>query len=531
MTDEYKENENESNRPAGGEPPEPQLPGEAGQAAENPPPGDKKSPWARPAGRKKPRTRARVLTVVGIALAAVAAVLLALFLVYRSFVRPPSLEQPESQPPEPSESQQAEPEDEEFNGVRPYLTGERKQDFYTFLLVGRDVAGGGLTDTIMLVAYDVPNQALSIMSIPRDTMVNAPWDVKKINSVYNMAGGGEDGIASLKSYVADLVGFEPDFTVTVEWEAVGELVDAIGGVWFDVPFNMYYRDEYQDLFINQPKGYRLLSGDDAMQVVRWRQNNSGVSSGVSESDITRTQIAQDFLTAVVRQCLQIQNVTKIKELANIFTEYVDTELTVGELLWFAEQALVGGLSADDMYLCTMPYTGEYVYSRTIGNHQSYVVPDSDALIETVNQHFNPYLELVTMANLDHMSANSDGSVSSSTGTVRDTQATYPESYWAPPEPEPTETEEPAPSETDAPPESTETTEPLPGETDPMPTDSPPVETGTEPTDPLPSESGTAETPVESETPQETQPAGETGAIPETPSPAPPAETTAPDMTQ
>ena len=179
MTDEYKENENESNRPAGGEPPEPQLPGEAGQAAENPPPGDKKSPWARPAGRTKPRTRARVLTVVGIALAAVAAVLLALFLVYRSFVRPPSLEQPESQPPEPSESQQAEPEDEEFNGVRPYLTGDRKQDFYTFLLVGRDVAGGGLTDTIMLVAYDVPNQALSIMSIPRDTMVNAPWDVKK----------------------------------------------------------------------------------------------------------------------------------------------------------------------------------------------------------------------------------------------------------------------------------------------------------------------------------------------------------------
>ena len=76
-----------------------------------------------------------MLTVVGIALAAVAAVLLALFLVYRSFVRPPSLEQPESQPPEPSESQQAEPEDEEFNGVRPYLTGERKQDFYTFLLV------------------------------------------------------------------------------------------------------------------------------------------------------------------------------------------------------------------------------------------------------------------------------------------------------------------------------------------------------------------------------------------------------------
>lgn len=247
------------------------------------------------------------LTVVGIALAAVAAVLLALFLVYRSFVRPPSLEQPESQPPGALRKPAGRGRRmRNSTGCAPTSPGSGSRTSIPSCWWDGTWAGGGLTDTIMLVAYDVPNQALSIMSIPRDTMVNAPWDVKKINSVYNMAGGGEDGIASLKSYVADLVGFEPDFTVTVEWEAVGELVDAIGGVWFDVPFNMYYRDEYQDLFINQPKGYRLLSGDDAMQVVRWRQNNSGVSSGVSESDITRTQIAQDFLTAVVRQCLQIQ---------------------------------------------------------------------------------------------------------------------------------------------------------------------------------------------------------------------------------
>lgn len=61
MTDEYKENENEteSNRPAGGEAAESQLPGEAGQTAENPPPGDQKTPQARPARRKTPWTRAR----------------------------------------------------------------------------------------------------------------------------------------------------------------------------------------------------------------------------------------------------------------------------------------------------------------------------------------------------------------------------------------------------------------------------------------------------------------------------------------
>ena len=250
-----------------------------------------------------------------------------------------------------------------------------------------------------------------------------------------------------------------------------------------------------------------------MQVVRWRKNNSGVSSGVNESDITRTQIAQDFLAATIKQCLQIQNVTKVKELANIFTEYVDTELTVGELVWFAEQALVGGLSAEDMYLCTMPYEGAYVYSRTVGNLQSYVVPDSDELIQTVNQYFNPYLELVSLENLDHMRANSDGSVSSSTGIVRDTQATYPTSHWTPPEPEPTQTEEPEPTNTvpDEPPVQTDA---LPGETEPAETTPPPG-------DDLPMESG--------QPPEESAPT-DTAAQP-TPSEVPPQESKTPPSSE
>ena len=41
-------------------------------------------------------------------------------------------------------------------------------------------------------------------------------------------------------------------------------------MYFDVPYNMDYHDQYQDLVIEQEKGYRKLNGDDAMQVIRWR---------------------------------------------------------------------------------------------------------------------------------------------------------------------------------------------------------------------------------------------------------------------
>ena len=119
---------------------------------------------------------------------------------------------------------------------RPRSDGERKsQDYYTVLILGRDTGGGGNTDTMLLASYDVTNQKATVMSIPRDTMVNVSWDIKRINSVYNYYGGGDRGIQYLYKEIAQLVGFEPDYQVVVEWDAVGQIVDAMGGVWFDVP--------------------------------------------------------------------------------------------------------------------------------------------------------------------------------------------------------------------------------------------------------------------------------------------------------
>ena len=206
------------------------------------------------------------------------------------------------------------------DGVRPKAGGERKsKDFYTVLILGRDTGGGGNTDTMLLASYDVTNQKATVMSIPRDTMVNVPWDIKKINSVYNYYGAGEKGIKALYKEVSQLVGFEPDYQVVVEWEAVGAIVEAIGGVYFDVPYNMDYHDQYQDLVIEQEKGYRKLNGDDAMQVIRWRKNDSKSPYGNPQiGDSGRMQIQQDFLKAVIKQLLQLENVPNLGKLAEVF---------------------------------------------------------------------------------------------------------------------------------------------------------------------------------------------------------------------
>ena len=184
-------------------------------------------------------------------------------------------------------------------GPAPAATGNgRVEDYYTVLILGRDTGGGGNTDTMLLASYDVTNQKATVMSIPRDTMVNVSWDIKRINSVYNYYGGGDQGIQYLYKEIAQLVGFEPDYQVVVEWDAVGQIVDAMGGVWFDVPRNMNYDDPYQDLHIHQEKGYRLLTGDDAMQVLRYRHDND-MRYGYPDGDLGRIKTQQAFLTAMV----------------------------------------------------------------------------------------------------------------------------------------------------------------------------------------------------------------------------------------
>jgi LCP family protein required for cell wall assembly len=339
------------------------------------------------------------------------AVSLGLVIAYKAlFVRPelPASDAPDGDPIIVSGS-----------GMAPKVSGERKSDDdYTILVLGRDTGGGGNCDTMMLVSYDVTNQKLTVMSIPRDTMVNVPWDVKKINSVYNFYGGGDRGIEKLDKEIADLIGFVPDYSVILEWEAIGKLVDAIGGVYFDVPRNMDYNDPYQNLSIHIAKGYQHLDGEKAMGVVRFRDGKNGYKNG----DLGRIETQQAFLKAVMKQLLQVKNVTKIQKFAQIFEQNVTTDLTVQNLFWFGKSAILGGLSMDNVSFVTMPNKTTSCWSRTYKNYQSYVVPDADKLLDMVNTSLSPFVQEVTLGELDIMSVNANGSVSSTTGHVEDSKA-------------------------------------------------------------------------------------------------------------
>lgn len=388
-------------------------------------------------------------------------------------------------------------------GTPPRADGERKsEDYYTVLILGRDTGGGGNTDTMLLASYDVTNQKATVMSIPRDTMVNVSWDIKRINSVYNYYGAGEKGIQHLYKEVAQLVGFEPDYQVVVEWDAVGEIVDAMGGVYFDVPRNMNYDDPTQNLHIHQEKGYRLLSGDDAMQVIRYRHDNrvNGKTLGYPDGDLGRIATQQAFLKAVVEQLLQVKNLTKLNQFVKVFQNNVETDMTFTNILWFAQQAVFGGLKVENVNFITMPNTPVSCWSRTYQNYQSYVVPNAQELLDLVNSDLSPFVEPSVLSDLDIMSINADGSVSSTTGQVEDSAAAKPPVKPSKPE----ETEEPV-IDVEEPTVPLDPSDPNNGDTVAVDPTQPPTETTDPPPEPEPTDPEEPSAEPEEPPPAEPQP--------------------------
>lgn len=280
----------------------------------------------------------------------------------------------------------------------PGLPADRKREFYTFLLIGQSQdTGGKLSDTMMLAAYDVPNQTLSVMSLPRDTYVKYNGRLMLLNAVYNAAGGDRDGkgVAGLKQAVKDLTGIYPDFHVIIQWEALGELVDAIGGVYYEVPFDMYYNDLSQHFKIDLKKGYQLLDGEGAMGLVRWRHNsdNSGhISStyGYAEGDIGRIKTQQAFLKEVIKKCLQMDTLLKnLGDYIGIFQRNVTTDLEIGHMAYFAKSAL-GGLDMENVKFETLPW-----YSA--GN--AHILPSGSQIVKSINNGYNPYKNDIRLGEL------------------------------------------------------------------------------------------------------------------------------------
>ena len=278
-----------------------------------------------------------------------------------------------------TDSQQSPEEQAAQEALRSHL--ERKGGFYTILVSGVDDDNGG-SDTNILMAVDTVNGYVYGVSIPRDSKAIIGGKAHKINYAYN-----KGGTELLASTVSEQLGIPVDYTVCVNLQGFTALVDAIGGVDFEVPINMDYDDPIQGLSIHFKKGMQHLSGADALRVVRFRHNNDG--TGYGSEDLGRMQTQQKFLKAVAKKMFSFENlISNPRKYAEIFGQYVDTDLSVTDLAWFGMQVL--GMGVDKIDFSTLPneWKSPYIYL------------DPDETLALVNTYLNPYVEDRTAEDLN-----------------------------------------------------------------------------------------------------------------------------------
>lgn len=338
---------------------------------------------------------------------------------------------------------------------------KRSDGVYTAAVIGRDAASG-CTDTILIGRFDTNKHTIDVVSIPRDTLINISWSKspKKINAVYaNFENSGLEGMDGLKKYLATLTGFEVDCFALIDVQVFVDIIDAMGGVYYDVPVDMKYFDPTQNLTINVSKGYQLLDGYNAMGVFRFR-------SGYANADLGRIEVQQDFLSSVASQMISLGNIPNLGKIVDIISSRVDTNLSAANIAYFARQFLK--CSMEDINFHTAPISGSYF------GGVSYVSLNVEPWLQLVNEKLNPYDDDITINDVDILVANYDGSyIYATSGIIAGGPDSFVDLSPDKPKPEPEPGTEPEP---DAQPEPDTEAEPAP-EPDPAP-ETPP-ETGGE----------------------------------------------------
>lgn len=285
----------------------------------------------------------------------------------------------------------------EAGGDAPASLNENK---YTFLLAGLDDKGYNV-DLVMLGSFDTAAHKIDIVTIPRPTVVDitpeGDWPFT-LSTVYPKAEISEkgSGIEMLMDTATDLLGFRPDIYAFVELEAFKELIDAMGGVDFEVTEDMHYSDPQQGLYISLEEGMQHLDGAQALGLVRFRMGGM-----VLNWDVTGTQ--QAFLKAVTEQLLASGELPELSLITEIFSEHINTSLTASNIAYFARQLMI--CDAADINFHTIPSYGV----RTDQYYCEYI--DVNGWLEMVNEYLNPYAQPVSEENVNILTM-ADGKLSS-----------------------------------------------------------------------------------------------------------------------
>ncbi len=229
------------------------------------------------------------------------------------------------------------------------------------------------SDVIALINYNPDENKMNILSIARDTRVKVNGKYMKINAL--IGKGGEKMVIDM---VEDITGLPVDYYVTLNFKGFREIVDTLGGVEINVPFDMDYDDPYQNLHIHLKKGKQVLDGKKAEQFVRYRKGNHN-GEGYEDGDLGRIKMQQLFMREFVNQKLKLKYLLKADEIFYTLKKNMRTNIEIGDIRYFIKD--IKNIKTPEINGYTLPG-----YSRYIGGQWFYIY-DKKKTKELIEQNF------------------------------------------------------------------------------------------------------------------------------------------------
>jgi LCP family protein required for cell wall assembly len=249
----------------------------------------------------------------------------------------------------------------------------------TVLVMGTDAVSLN-TDINLIVTLDAPNRAIDVISIPRDMRITlSASDVSELRALGRtfVPSSGQMRFGALHNYAGRthgprfaqrhleiLFGIQIDHFVILDLSGFRNIVDLVGGIWFDVPEGgMFYEDEFQDLFINIPGGYQLLDGVMAEGLVRYRES-------YSRNDLDRINVQHAFMREFFTQALNSQVIRNDigRYLQSVHGMVSRTDVVATDLLRYIR--VIEQLNENSIHFHTIPGSesagGFYSYNPTDG---------------------------------------------------------------------------------------------------------------------------------------------------------------------
>lgn len=192
-----------------------------------------------------------------------------------------------------------------------------KNDPLSFLLLGVDATNleRGRSDTIIVITVNPNTNSMLMLSLPRDTRTNiiGKGFEDKINHAYAF-GGAKMSVETVESFLNIPI----DHFISVNMESFKEIVDALGGVTVENPFEFY------DGGYHFQSGTIHLDGPAALTYSRMRYKDP-------RGDHGRNDRQRQIIAAMINEGVQLSTLAKVTKILNSIETNVRTDLTFDQM--------------------------------------------------------------------------------------------------------------------------------------------------------------------------------------------------------